>query len=186
VTSIGDWAFYGCSLTSVSIPNSVTSIGGYAFYDCSSLTSVSIPNSVTSIGDYAFFWCSSLTDVYYGGTEAQWGAISIGSGNGDLTSATFHYNSAIPTTETAITSLSRTSKGAKASITVADGITGAKAVCAAYDAGGRLLGTAVKSLTAGDNSVSFTLDLAGAKTVKLFVLGFNSAPLCASKQLSLN
>ena len=38
------------SLTSVTIPNSVTSIGDYAFWYCTSLTSVTIPNSVTSIG----------------------------------------------------------------------------------------------------------------------------------------
>ena len=34
VTSIGYQAFSGCSVTSVTIPNSVTSIGGYAFRDC--------------------------------------------------------------------------------------------------------------------------------------------------------
>ena len=44
----------GCKNTV--IPNSVTSIGDYAFYGCS-LTSMTIPNSVTSIGDYAFSGC---------------------------------------------------------------------------------------------------------------------------------
>src|ERR1017187_1892992 len=29
VVSIGDWAFYGASLTSVTIPNTVKNIGGY-------------------------------------------------------------------------------------------------------------------------------------------------------------
>ena len=64
VTSIGDRVFYGCSgLTSIEIPNSVTSIAASAFRGCSGLTSVEIPNSVTSIGSNAFDGCSGLTSV---------------------------------------------------------------------------------------------------------------------------
>ena len=50
-------------VTDLVIPNSVTSIGDYAFYGCSGLTSVTIPNSVTGIGEYAFSCCSGLTSV---------------------------------------------------------------------------------------------------------------------------
>ena len=51
----------GCKTTT--IPNSVTSIGDYAFSGCTSLTSITIPNSVTWIGSEAFVGCSSLQSI---------------------------------------------------------------------------------------------------------------------------
>jgi hypothetical protein len=64
VTSIGDFAFFGCTaVTTVGIPNNVTSIGILAFEGCTSLATVSIPSSVTSISDSAFEGCASLATV---------------------------------------------------------------------------------------------------------------------------
>ena len=80
------------SITSCEINENCKVICGYAFYNCASLTSITIPASVTSIGEGAFMFCSSLTDVYYEGTEEQWNAILIGAVNTELTNATIHYN----------------------------------------------------------------------------------------------
>jgi len=64
VTSIGEYAFLGCTgMTSVTIPSSVTDIGKFAFHFCTSLTTVTIPSSVTSIGEYAFNNCKGLSSV---------------------------------------------------------------------------------------------------------------------------
>ena len=69
VTSIGDYAFGGCtSLTNIEIPDSVTSIGDYAFGGCTSLTNIEIPDSVTSIGKYAFYYCTALEEIYFNAT----------------------------------------------------------------------------------------------------------------------
>lgn len=64
VKKIGNYAFESCySLTSVTIPNSVTSIGESAFQYCADLLSVVIPDSVKIIGDSAFNLCSGLESV---------------------------------------------------------------------------------------------------------------------------
>ena len=66
VTSIGDYAFSGCSgLTgALTIPDSVTSIGRSAFASCSGLTSVTIGSGVTNIGVDAFYNCTGLTEIH--------------------------------------------------------------------------------------------------------------------------
>ena len=95
------------SLTSVTIPDSVTSIGYATFEGCKRLTSVTIPNSVTSIGNNAFCECESLKDVYYTASQSEWNKINIGSNNQCLTNATFHYRTkcegVVESTETSFT-----------------------------------------------------------------------------------
>lgn len=88
VTSIGDYAFAGCSITNLTIPDSVTSIGDGAFRECYSLTSVTISDSVTSIGKYAFEYCSNIKDVYFYGSKDEWNRIACYL----YSDATIHYN----------------------------------------------------------------------------------------------
>lgn len=64
VTSFADWGVFAyCSITSITIPNSVTYIGVSTFVECGSLTSLTIPSGVTSISDTAFAGCVSLTSL---------------------------------------------------------------------------------------------------------------------------
>ena len=65
MTSIGDDAFYGCTnLTSITLPNGVASIGYNSFKGCTGLTSITLPNSLTFIGYSAFCGCVGLLDLY--------------------------------------------------------------------------------------------------------------------------
>ena len=90
VTSIGNNAFTGCAVNSITIPASITSIGEQAFLNCAnlesvifesgiqlqtisigmfsrctSLTSITIPASVRTISQRAFAYCENLTEVFF-------------------------------------------------------------------------------------------------------------------------
>ena len=63
VERIGDRAFYGCKLTSIIIPDSVTSIGNYAFNECKKLSSITLGKGVTTIRTNAFYRCPGLKSI---------------------------------------------------------------------------------------------------------------------------
>ena len=82
---------YAANNTEVCIPAyvggvRVTGIGDAAF-EGGTLTSITIPKGIVSIGDAAFAYCERLATVYYGGSANDWNRISIGASNVALTSA---------------------------------------------------------------------------------------------------
>ena len=66
VTEISKECFWQVrTMTSLSIPNTVTKIGHAAFNECTGLKTVVLPKSLTSLGDSAFWYCSNLSKVVF-------------------------------------------------------------------------------------------------------------------------
>ena len=51
------------TLTSITIPNSVTKMYAYTFYECTNLQSVELSDNITLIGAQSFYSCLSLAEV---------------------------------------------------------------------------------------------------------------------------
>ena len=74
VTTIGERAFYGASISSISLPEGLTTIGKKSLMN-STISELTVPNSVTSLGDEAVESCSNLTKITLGeGGGGTWGA----------------------------------------------------------------------------------------------------------------
>ena len=61
--TIGESAFWGCGLKSITIPNGVTQIENMAFSNCSQLTEVILPESLTEMSESMFGECKSLASI---------------------------------------------------------------------------------------------------------------------------
>ena len=67
-TTIGNYAFIGSGLESITIPDKVTQLGtatstGYVFQNCANLKSVNFGSGVSKIYGYTFAGCTSLEEV---------------------------------------------------------------------------------------------------------------------------
>lgn len=64
VTAIGDFAFYGFSMSAMTIPEGVEAIGERAFSNCTSLKTMTLPATLKTLGDYCFYNAGKLTTLY--------------------------------------------------------------------------------------------------------------------------
>ena len=130
----------------------VTTIGNAAFRD-SSVTSVTIPASVTEIGANAFAGCTNLTSVTYGG---DWSNLTIQSGNPavqDAANAPLFDFEFIPPDNTAVIVTNYKYNGAAADVTIPSRYQGKPVTMIGHAA---FFNSAVTSVTIPDSITSIS------------------------------
>ncbi len=118
ITTIGDYAFYGCEFVELvfSSNSNLTSIGNSAFQYCDKLTSVSFPDSLRIISYGAFQYCKKLTNIVIPSNVISIGSYAF-SNCDSLTSIT------IPNTVTSIGSSTFSYCSKLTSISIPSGVT---------------------------------------------------------------
>ena len=92
VTRIEAGAFRGCAmLYTVTLPENLTEVGANAFAGDTYLVTITIKSTALTVGENAFSGCNALSTVYFSGSQDQWKALNIASGNEALTKAKVHF-----------------------------------------------------------------------------------------------
>jgi len=77
------------------IPEGVTVIRQGLFRNAACIRRVALPKSMKGVAANAFYGCKKIQEVFYAGSEAEWNALPIATGNDPLKNATIYYNSTI-------------------------------------------------------------------------------------------
>lgn len=131
----------------------VTKIGEAALKDNTTITSVTIPDSVTEIGANAFAGCTNLTSVTYGG---DWSKLTIQSGNPavqDAANAPLFNFEFIPPDNTAVIVTNYKYNGAAADVTIPSRYQGKPVTTIGHAA---FFNSAVTSVTIPDSVTSIS------------------------------
>lgn len=77
------------------IPEGVTMIRQGLFRNAACIRRVALPKSLKGVAANAFYGCRKIQEVFYAGSEAEWNALPIATGNDPLKNATIYFNSTI-------------------------------------------------------------------------------------------
>lgn len=77
------------------IPEGVTVIQQRLFQNAACIQRVALPKGLKGVAANAFYGCRKIQEVFYAGSEAEWNALPIATGNDPLKNATIYYNSTL-------------------------------------------------------------------------------------------
>ena len=77
------------------IPEGVTVIQQSLFQNAACIRRVALPKGLKGVAANAFYGCRKIQEVFYAGSEAEWNALPIATGNDPLKNATIYYNSTL-------------------------------------------------------------------------------------------
>lgn len=63
VINVGDYCFFDCDLTSITLPTTITNIGMDCFQGNNNLIDITIPEKVSYIGEGCFSFCNKLSSI---------------------------------------------------------------------------------------------------------------------------
>ena len=77
------------------LPEGVTMIRQGLFRHAACIRRVALPKGLKGVLANAFYGCKKIQEVFYAGSEAEWNALPIATGNDPLKNATIYFNSTI-------------------------------------------------------------------------------------------